>query len=99
EGSLEARPANVLVYATSNRRHLVQEWFSDRANPASNEVHAQDTMQEKLSLSDRFGMTIIFTTPDQERYLAIVEGLAARRGLAVAPDQLRRRALQWAALQ
>jgi len=96
EGSVEARPENVLLYATSNRRHLIQERFSDRAAP-DGEVHAQDTLQEKLSLADRFGITVIFMAPDQEQYLAIVVGLARRRGLEIDDVRLRREALQWAA--
>ncbi len=97
EGSLEARPPNVLLYATSNRRHLVQERFADRAGATDGELHAADTAQEKLSLSDRFGITLTFVAPDQERYLAIVRGLAAARELRIAPGELRRRALAWAA--
>jgi uncharacterized protein len=96
EGGLEVRPANVLVYATSNRRHLVMERQSDRAQPGDDELHGFDTVQEKLSLADRFGITLTFVTPDQEHYLEIVRGLAQRRGLAIADDDLRRRALQWA---
>ena len=96
EGSVEARPENILVYATSNRRHLIQERFGDRALP-SDDVHVQDTLQEKLSLADRFGQTVIFLSPDQEQYLAIVTGLAERRQLPIEPTQLRRQALQWAA--
>ncbi|HEX2035539.1 MAG TPA: ATP-binding protein [Chloroflexota bacterium] len=97
EGGLEARPANVVVYATSNRRHLVREQFADRAGPGSDEVHAQDTVQEKLSFADRFGITITFPTPDQASYLAIVEGLARQRGLPLAASALRTRAVEWAA--
>jgi len=97
EGGLEARPANVVVYATSNRRHLVREHFADRASPDSDEVHAQDTVQEKLSFADRFGLTITFPSPDQAAYLAIVEGLAQQRHLAVEPAALRARAIEWAA--
>ena len=98
EGSLEARPDNVLLYATSNRRHLIQERFSDRQGAAnSDEIHVQDTSQEKLSLSDRFGITITFLAPDQERYLEIVAGLAAQRGIDIGADELRARALAWAA--
>lgn len=97
EGSLESRPANVIVYATTNRRHLIRERFSDRAGlgNAGDEVHAADTMEEKLSLADRFGMTITFTAPDQEEYLKIVESLAQKRGLQVDIDVLRRKAIQW----
>jgi len=99
EGSLESRPSNVLVYATTNRRHLVKERFSDRAglmsDDANDEIHAADTIEEKLSLADRFGMTITFTAPDQEAYLNIVEGLAQQRGLRVDRDFLRKKAIQW----
>jgi predicted AAA+ superfamily ATPase len=98
EGGIESRPANVLLYATSNRRHLVQERFSDRRGP-TDEVHFGDTAQEKLSFSDRFGISVTFGQPDQERYLQIVAGLAAARGLSVEPSELRRRALEWAAWQ
>ncbi|MBI3970544.1 MAG: ATP-binding protein [Chloroflexi bacterium] len=97
EGGLEARPANVVVYATSNRRHLVREHFSDRPSPDSEEVHARDTLQEKLSFADRFGITITFPTPDQASYLAIVEALARRSGIELEPAALRSRAIEWAA--
>jgi predicted AAA+ superfamily ATPase len=96
EGSVEARPGNVVLYATSNRRHLVQERWTDRESTLSAEIHGQDTMQEKLSLSDRFGIRVVFPSPDQRRYLAVVESLASQRGLSLDPDVLRRRALQWA---
>jgi hypothetical protein len=96
EGSVEARPDNVVLYATSNRRHLVQERWTDRESTLSAEIHGQDTMQEKLSLSDRFGIRVVFPSPDQRRYLAVVESLAHQRGLTVDPEALRRRALQWA---
>ena len=99
EGSLEARPDNLLVYATSNRRHLIVERFSDHEAPDDVEIHTMDTVQEKLSLSDRFGLRLFFISPDQQRYLEIVRGLARRRGLAIAPDELERRALQWATWQ
>jgi predicted AAA+ superfamily ATPase len=99
EGSLENKPDNVLIYATSNRKHLIKERFSDRAGlvsgNAEDEVRAADTIQEKLSLSDRFGMTIVFSSPDKRRYLEIVEGLAERRGLGVDRDYLQREALKW----
>ncbi len=96
EGSLEARPENVVLYATSNRRHLVTEKFADRqqASP-DDDVHPEDTAQEKLSLADRFGIHAPFLIPDRDRYLQIVEGLAARYGLRVPADELRRRALLW----
>ena len=97
EGGLEVRPPNVLVYATSNRRHLVKERQSDRAQPGDDELHGFDTVQEKLSLADRFGITLTFVTPNQEQYLEIVRGLATRRGLDLPEPELRERALQWAA--
>lgn len=100
EGSLEARPANVLVYATSNRRHLVQERLGDRpAYIADEEPHARDTVEEKLSFSDRFGITAIFSTPDQERFLTIVSAIAQQRRLPISEEELRPRAIRWAAWQ
>lgn len=96
EGSLEARPENVLLYATSNRRHLIMERFSDRSAPVDDEIRSQDTMQEKLSLSDRFGITVTFLEPTQDQYVDIVRALAVRRGLTLDAEELRRRALQWA---
>jgi uncharacterized protein len=98
EGSVEARPSNVVVYATSNRRHLVQERFSDRAGSDA-EIRGWDTHQEKLSLADRFGITLVFAAPDQLRYLKIVESLARRRSLVIDDDELRRRAIEWASQQ
>jgi predicted AAA+ superfamily ATPase len=95
EGGVEVRPENVILYATSNRRHLVLERFGDRAMP-DDEIHAQDTLQEKLSLADRFGVTVIFLAPDQRQYLDIVSGLARRRNLPIDDATLHRRALQWA---
>ncbi len=96
EGSLEARPENVLLYATSNRRHLIVERFADRQKASfDDEVHPEDTAQEKLSLADRFGIHAPFLIPDQNRYLQIVEGLAARFGLRLPARDLRHRALLW----
>lgn len=94
EGGIEARAENVVLYATSNRRHIVREHFADRAG-ADDEVHIRDTMEEKLSLSDRFGIRVTFEAPDQERYLQIVQALAAQRGLKLAPRKLRDQALAW----
>lgn len=97
EGSTTARPANVVVYATSNRRHLVREFFSDRPRPSDqDEVQSWDTMQEKLSFSDRFGLTLTFEPADQPTYLAIVHHLAQRANLSLPEDDLTARALQWA---
>lgn len=95
EGSLASRPDNVLIYATSNRRHLVREYHSDRNAAADDEIHTWDTMQEKLSLADRFGLTITFPAPDQQLYLDIVEKLVKNRGLLLDPEFIRRGALAW----
>lgn len=93
EGGVETTPKNVLVYATSNRRHLIRERFSDRH---LDDVHAGDTTQEKLSLSDRFGLTVSFIAPEQKLYLEIVERLVAGRGLNITREDLHHQALQWA---
>ena len=94
EGGLETRPHNVVVYATSNRRHLVDERFGDRDAP-DDVVHVTDTYQHKLSLADRFGIRIMLPAADQARYLAIVEGLARRRGVSLSNEELSREALRW----
>jgi predicted AAA+ superfamily ATPase len=95
EGGITARPGNVLLYATSNRRHLVQELFRDRNDWQPLETRREDTVEEKLSLVDRFGLTVVFLSPDQALYLRIVEKLAQDRGLKIQREELRRRALQW----
>lgn len=95
EGRLEARPRNLLIYATSNRRHLIKEKFSDNAQLGDEEVNAWDTVEEKISLSDRFGLNVTFMTPNQQQYLAIVSGLAEQAGLDLDPEDLKRRALRW----
>ncbi|WP_166398188.1 ATP-binding protein [Rubrobacter marinus] len=94
EGSIEEPPPNVRVYATSNRRNLIRENFSDRGE-LGDDVHARDTMQEKLSLSARFGLRLTFAAPDQRRYLEIVAGLAGERGIKMPEDELQERALLW----
>ena len=97
EGNLSAQPHNLLVYATSNRRHLLREYFSDRPKLSDREeVNPWDTMQEKLSLSDRFGLTLTFLQADQEIYLKIVHHLAKRAGIQLLDEDLNFRALQWA---
>jgi len=95
EGALERRPDNVLLYATTNRRHMIPERWADRNTPEVAEVHGQDAMEEKLSLADRFGKSILFLRPNQEEYLAIVERLVAERGLPIEGDELRQAALRW----
>ena len=78
EGGLETKPDNVLIYATSNRRHLIRETWSDRSDMSQDELHRSDTMQEKLSLAARFGVSIGFYKPSQQEYFNIVKGLAAK---------------------
>jgi len=96
EGSIEEPPENVRLYATSNRRNLIRETFSERGEgSAGDDVHARDTMQEKLSLAARFGLRVTFPSPDQARYLEIVAGLARERGLAIPAQHLKERALLW----
>jgi len=96
EGSVEEPPENVRLYATSNRRNVIRESFSERGDgSAGDDVHARDTMQEKLSLAARFGLRLTFPSPDQARYLKIVAGLARERDLAVPAEHLRERALLW----
>lgn len=101
EGSVAALGGNVLIYATSNRRHLIVENWQDRegVRHENGEVRAADSMSEKLSLADRFGQTVLFTTPNQEEYLRIVAGLAEADGITLPPAELRERALQWALWQ
>jgi predicted AAA+ superfamily ATPase len=97
EGNLTARPQNMVVYATSNRRHLIREFFGDRPRPSdADEVHAWDTVQEKLSFSDRFGLTLTFEPANQKTYLEIVHHLAKQTCLDIELQDLDHRALQWA---
>ncbi len=78
EGGLEIKPDNVLIYATSNRRHLIRETWSDRSDISKDELHRSDTMQEKLSLVARFGISIYFMSPNQKEFFSIVKGLAEK---------------------
>lgn len=94
EGGLEARPDNVLIYATSNRRHLMPERWED--NGDRGEIHPEEAVAEKLSLSDRFGLTLSFYPASQTTYLEIIRHLASQRNLAVDPQGLETEALQWA---
>lgn len=93
EGSLVRQPDNIAVYATTNRRHLIKETFSGREG---DEVHRADTIDEALSLSDRFGLTITFTLPDKNKFLDIVRLLAADRGIDIDEELLFRGAEQFA---
>jgi predicted AAA+ superfamily ATPase len=96
EGSVEEPPGNVRIYATSNRRNLIRERFSERdEGGVGDDVHARDTMQEKRSLSARFGLRVTFPTPDQRQYLEIVAGLACQRGIAMPEEELNERAILW----
>ncbi len=95
EGGIQARPDNILVYATSNRKHLIKETHEERQS----EVHGRDVQEEKLSLSDRFGITVTFSPIDQVEYLEIVESLAAQRGLSINTEDLRQLALRWELMQ
>ncbi|RMF92929.1 MAG: ATP-binding protein [Nitrospinota bacterium] len=98
EGGLTARPDNVLVYATSNRRHLMPERFQDNVPriDGSGEIHPGEGVEEKISFSDRFGLSLSFYSIDQKTYLQIVDHWAARQGLHIDTDTLHRQALQWA---
>ena len=80
EGGVETRPDNILIYATSNRRHLIKETWSDRNDMEfENDVHRSDTMEEKLSLAARFGVAISYSIPNRQQYHDIVKGLAERQ--------------------
>ena len=96
EGGVETKPENVLIYATSNRRHLIRETWSDR-NDVENEngMHRSDTMEEKLSLVHRFGVTISFSKPSQKEYFAIVSGLARKAGIQMDQEELLKGANAW----
>lgn len=94
DGDIEERPENILIYATSNRRHLMPERMSD--NTGELEIHPEESVGEKLALSDRFGLSLGFCRLDQDEYLAVVRGYAARRKLALPDDELSVKAMQWA---
>lgn len=93
EGGLAARPKNALIYATSNRRHLIQENFSDREG---DDMHRNDTIQESLSLADRFGLSVNFSVPDKKSYLEIVKEMAKQSGLHTDESELLSAAERWA---
>ncbi|MDR0568977.1 MAG: ATP-binding protein [Spirochaetaceae bacterium] len=104
EGGVSAKPANAAVYITSNRRHLVKERVADRPNAgasADGDMRTFDSMQEQFSLADRFGLTVLFTAPNQEEFLSIAEYVAVRRGLFRDPSnqaertRFRENALKW----
>ena len=92
EGGVERRPQNVAVYATSNRRHLVRQTISERAG---DEMDRNETIREKTSLADRFGIRILYEGLRRDEYLALVDQLAAQQGCPLASEELRRRAIAW----
>ena len=96
EGGVETKPDNVLIYATSNRRHLIKETWSDRDDVKNeNGMHKSDTMEEKLSLVHRFGVTISYSKPTQQEYFRIVIQLAKRAGIRMSEEELKAGANQW----
>lgn len=99
EGGLENKSSNIIIYATSNRRHLVKEYFNERMTSSysgsEGEVHEGDSVQEKLSLADRFGINVVFVSPDKKKYLEIVDGIAQKRKLNIDKDTLHKEALKW----
>jgi hypothetical protein len=95
EGGIEGRPANVLFYATSNRRHLMPRDMME--NERSTAINPYEAVEEKISLSDRFGLWLGFHNCTQDEYLDMVDGYVAHFGLAIAPDALHAKALAWSA--
>ena len=93
EGGVEGRPANVLFYATSNRRHLLSRDMIE--NERATAIHSSEAIEEKVSLSDRFGLWLGFHACDQETYFAMIEGYAAHYGLSYPQEALRREAKEW----
>ncbi len=92
EGGLEPKPTNVAIYATSNRRHLVRESFSDRAG---DELDASETIEEKTSLSERFGLRIPYMTLNQEQFLDLTYELAERAKIQLTREEIRPKAIRW----
>ena len=95
EGGLEKKPENVLIYATSNRRHLIRESFKDKPAILDDDLHRNDTVQEKLSLANRFGVTIYFGAPEMKEYDEIVRVLAKRNDINLPEDELIAEARKW----
>lgn len=96
EGGVETRPDNILIYATSNRRHLIKETWNDRDDvETDNGMHRSDTMEEKLSLVNRFGVTINYSKPSQKEYFTIVIGLARKAGITLSDEELCAEANKW----
>jgi predicted AAA+ superfamily ATPase len=96
EGGVETRPDNILIYATSNRRHLIKETWRDRSDVEQDgDIHRSDTMEEKLSLANRFGVTIGYYKPSRQEFYEIVVALSEKNGLKIDPDQLKLEADRW----
>ena len=96
EGGVETKPDNILIYATSNRRHLIKENWNDRNDQDNtNDRHHSDTVEEKLSLVNRFGVTINYSKPTQKEYFDIVIHLARRAGVTLSDDELKLEANKW----
>ena len=96
EGGVETKPDNILIYATSNRRHLIKETWNDRNDvEQDNGMHRSDTMEEKLSLVNRFGVTINYSKPTQKEYFNIVVNLAKKNGLTMTEEELCAEANKW----
>ncbi|QXI63366.1 hypothetical protein CP157_01083 [Paracoccus marcusii] len=95
DGGISGRPANVILYATSNRRHLMPREMID--NERASAIHPGEAVEEKVSLSDRFGLWLGFHPCDQDQFLAMIDGYCAAYGLSVAPDDLRAQAIEWQA--
>ena len=94
EGGVESRPDNVLIYATSNRRHLIKETWRDRED-GQDELYMADSVNETISLSDRFGLIIHFRTPNQNEYLAIIDHYLRAAGVILSPEELRVAGHRW----
>ena len=96
EGGLEVKPDNVLIYATSNRRHLIRETWTDRPDAVKDDMHENDTVQEKLSLSARFGLTIGYFRPSRQEYYDMVQVLARRHPeITLSDEELKAGAVRW----
>ena len=96
EGGLEPRPENVLIYATSNRRHFIKETWNDRKDEEhTGEIFRSDSLEEKRSLADRFGMQIYYGKPTKEEYHRIIDILASREGIRRSREELHAEATKW----
>ena len=96
EGGVETKPDNILIYATSNRRHLIKEKWSDRDDMIVEDgLHRSDTMEEKLSLVYRFGVTISFSKPSQKEYFKIAKELCKREGVKLSDKEIEAEANKW----